>query len=83
MSDLRDKRGGAYDPVSKEGNPQPNQVREKPTPHEEAQGGADVRPAPLPGPDEAYPTPEGLRREPKGPINRSTGRSGRSGAVER
>lgn len=76
MSNLRDKRGGAYDPISKEGNPHPDQVREKATPHEEAQWGADVRAEPLPGAPEIYPTPEGLRREPKGPINKSTGRRG-------
>lgn len=51
MSDLRDKRGDAYD-REQEGNPQPPQVRENLTPHEQAQGGADVRPEPVPGPEE-------------------------------
>jgi hypothetical protein len=37
MPDLRDKRGGAYDPVNKFGNPQPPQVREAATPHQKAQ----------------------------------------------
>jgi hypothetical protein len=30
MSDYRDTRGGAYDPVNASGNPQPHQVRDKP-----------------------------------------------------
>jgi hypothetical protein len=65
MSDLRDKRGGAYDPVNKRGNPQPPQVRAKQTPHQREQWGADVRAVPLPGPDEGYPLPEGLRKSEK------------------
>jgi hypothetical protein len=60
MSDFRDKRGGAYDPVTPAGNPQPPQVRDTATPHQKAQWGADVRPEPLPGPAEGYPLPEGL-----------------------
>jgi hypothetical protein len=44
MSDLIDKRGGAYDPVTPFGNPQPPQVKDKETPHQIAQWGADVRP---------------------------------------
>jgi hypothetical protein len=40
MSDFRDKRGGAYDPVTSAGNPQPPQVRDKATPHQKAQWGA-------------------------------------------
>ena len=74
MGDGRDKRGGAYDPVSREGNPQPQQVKEKSSRRDKAQWGADVRPEPAPGPDEAYPTPEGLRRPAKGPIDRNVGR---------
>lgn len=74
MSHRRDTRGGAYEPISKEGNPQPDQVKERPSPHEQAQWGADVRAEPLAGRDEPYPTPEGLRRKPKGPLNKSTGR---------
>jgi hypothetical protein len=76
MSDNRDLRGGTYDPVSKEGNPQPHQVKERATAHEKSQSGADVRPKPLPGRDEPYPSPEGLRRERKAPLNKSTGRAG-------
>jgi hypothetical protein len=59
MSDLRDVHGGAYDPVSEEGDPQRVQVRERPTSHERAQGGADVRAAPLPGITEIYLCPKG------------------------
>jgi hypothetical protein len=44
MSDYRDTRGGTYDHVSDFGNPQPPQVRDKETPHQKAQWGADVRP---------------------------------------
>ena len=78
MSDYRDKRGGAYDPVTEFGNPQRAPVRETETPHQKAQWGADVRPDPLPERAEGYPLPEGLRRPPKGPLNRRTGRCGQS-----
>jgi hypothetical protein len=74
MSDYVDKRGGAYDPVTPAGNPQPPQVKDKETPHQKAQWGADVRPEPLPGPDEGYPLPEGLRKPRMGPLNKDTGR---------
>ena len=75
MSDFVDKRGGAYDPVTKTGNPQPPQVKQDPTPGEKAQWGADARPEPQPGPDEGnYPLPEGLRKERQGPLNKDTGR---------
>jgi hypothetical protein len=75
MPDLVDKRGGAYDPINEFGRPQPPQVRQAASPHQKAQWGADVRPEPLPGPDEGpYPLPEGLRKERKGPLNKDTGR---------
>jgi hypothetical protein len=74
MSDNRDLRGGAYDPGNRFGNPQPPQIKEAETQHQKAQWGADVRPEPLPGPDQVYPLPEGLRKERKGPLNRYTGR---------
>jgi hypothetical protein len=74
MSDARDKRGGAYDPVSKSGNPQPPQIRTMETPHQKDQWGADVRPEPVPGPDVGYPLPDGLKRQRKGPLNKETGR---------
>lgn len=70
----RDTRGGAYDPVNKFGNPQPPQVKDKGTPHQKAQWGADVRPEPLPGLDDGYPLPEGLRKPRMGPLNKDTGR---------
>ena len=74
MSDFVDKQGGAYDHVTDAGNPQPHQVKDKATPHQTAQWGADVRPEPLPGPDECYPLPEGLRKPRMGPLNKDTGR---------
>lgn len=76
MTDYVDKRGGAYDPVTKAGNPQPPQVKENATSHEKAQPGADVRSEALPGPgDNTYPLPEGLRKERQGPLNKNTGRN--------
>ena len=74
MGDFRDTRGGAYDHVNEFGNPQPPQVKDRMTPHQKAQWGADVRPEPLPGPDEGYPLPEGLRKPRIGPLNKDTGR---------
>jgi hypothetical protein len=74
LSDDRDKRGGAYDPVNKAGRPQPLQVEDKETPHQKAQWGADVRPDPQPAPNEGYPLPEGLRKPRTGPLNKDTGR---------
>jgi len=74
MSDLRDERGGAYAPVASAGNPQPPQVRDNATPHQKAQGDADVRPEPHAEPDLTYPLPEGLRKPRMGPLNKDTGR---------
>ena len=71
-TDTRDIRSGAYDPVSIEGLPQPDQVRDNTTPHEQQQWGADVRAPALPG--SAPVLPEGLRRPRKGPLNRGSGR---------
>ncbi|MEH6952633.1 hypothetical protein V4R08_15150 [Nitrobacter sp. NHB1] len=71
-TDNRDERSGAYGPVSKEGLPQPDQVKDTSTPHQKAQHGADVRAEPLPGTEPVLP--EGLVREPKGPLNPRTGR---------
>ncbi len=77
MSDLRDERGGAYDPVNELGEPVPvDKVRDKETPHQREQPGADVRGEPeLPTPD--APLPEGLRRQRKGPYNKDQGRESR------
>jgi len=74
MADFVDKRGGAYDHVNAAGKPQPDQVRDKATSHQKAQWGADVRSEPLPGPDEGYPLPEGLRKPRMGALNKDTGR---------
>ena len=75
MTDYVDKRGGAYDPVTPTGNPRPQKVKDKHTSSQKGQWGADVRPEPLPGPDQGnYPLPEGLRKERMGPLNKDTGR---------
>jgi hypothetical protein len=74
-ADLRDARGGAYDPVNEFGKPQPDQPRVKRTSHQDAQWGADVRPEPVPAVGNS-PLPEGLRRPRKGPLGKSTGRRG-------
>jgi len=75
MSDYVDKRGGTYDAVTPSGNPQPPQVKDKRTPSQKEQWGADLRPEPLPDPDQGnYPLPEGLRKVRMGPLNKDTGR---------
>ncbi|MFN5574267.1 MAG: hypothetical protein ACK495_39690 [Bradyrhizobium sp.] len=72
--DTRDLRSGAYDPVSKDGLPQPQQVKDDTAPRQREQWGADVRAEPLPG---TVPVrPEGLPRERRDPLNRNTGRRG-------
>ena len=71
-TDFRDARSGAYDAVNAAGRPAPDQVREATTPHEAAQPGADVRREPIPSEEDVLP--DGLRRQPKGPYNRKTGR---------
>jgi hypothetical protein len=68
MSDLRDNRSGAYDAVTKTGAPQPDQPKERATPHQKAQFGADVRPETVES--NAPMLPEGLRRPRKGPGRR-------------
>jgi hypothetical protein len=70
--DNRDIRSGTYDPVSKDGLPQPDQVKDKTTPRQKEQWGADVRADPLPGTEPVLP--DGLRRPRKGPTNPRTGR---------
>lgn len=72
MSDFTDDRKGAYDPVSKDGLPQPHQVKDKSTAHQKAQWGADVRAEALPGTEPVLP--ERLVRPAKGPLNPRTGR---------
>jgi hypothetical protein len=71
-TDNLDERSGAYDPVTKEGLPQPHQVKDKTNQHERAQTGADVRADPIPGTEPVLP--EGLVRKPQGPLNPRTGR---------
>lgn len=71
-TDFRDTRSGAYDAVNDAGRPMPDQVRDATTPHEAAQQGADVRPEPLPSDEDVLP--DGLRRRPKGPYSRKSGR---------
>jgi len=72
-SDNRDIRHGAYDPVSKDGLPQPHQVRDKTTARQSEQWGADVRAEPLPGNQPLLP--ERLVRPAQGPLNPRTGRN--------
>ena len=72
--DTRDLRSGAYDPVSKDGLPQPQQVNDDTAPRQREQWGADVRAEPLPGTEPVLP--EGLTRERRDPLNRNTGRRG-------
>jgi hypothetical protein len=79
MSDYVDKRGGAYDPVTPDGNSQPPQVKDQQTPSQKAQWGADVRPEPLPALAQSYPLPEGLRKQRMSPLNKDTGRRPKKG----
>lgn len=72
--DTRDLRSGAYDHVSKDGLPQPQQVKDDTAPRQREQWGADVRAEPLPGTEPVLP--EGLTRERRDPLNRNTGRRG-------
>jgi hypothetical protein len=72
MSDFTDDRRGAYDPISKDGLPQPPRVKDKVTPHQKEQWGADVRPEPLPGTEPVLP--ERLLRPATSPLNPRTGR---------
>ena len=75
---LRDARQGAYDPVGSTKIQDTNQQ----TAHELAQPGADVRGAPVPAhPSKIDDVPEGLRRERKGPLNKSDGRGEQSSHV--
>jgi hypothetical protein len=71
-TDNRDLRRGTYDPVSEAGRPQAPQVKEKITPHQREQFGADVRAEPFPGAEPLLP--ERLVRLPQGPLNPRTGR---------
>jgi hypothetical protein len=70
--DTRDIRSGAYDPVSKDGLPQPQQVKDETTPRQREQWGADIRAEPVPGTEPVLP--EGLTRERRPPLNARTGR---------
>ena len=72
MSDLKDDRRGAYDPVNKAGLRQPPQVKDRMTSHQKEQWGADVRPEAVPSAEPALP--EGLVKTRQGPLNRRTGR---------
>jgi hypothetical protein len=70
---LQDDRHGAYDLVGNTNLFDTNQQ----TSRELAQPGADVRGTPVLAPKlpmEDYGLPEGLKRERKGPLNKSSGR---------
>jgi hypothetical protein len=72
---LQDVRHGTNDPVANTAAPDTNQQ----SPHERAQAGADVRGDPAPA-DSAEAMeqglPEGVKRERKGPLNKTDGRGG-------
>ena len=68
-TDLRDNQGGTFGDLPGERNGQ--QVKDYRDPHENAQQGADVRPEPE---QRKENLPEGLDRERKGPLNKTTGR---------
>jgi hypothetical protein len=74
--DKIDIRGGAYDPINKDGLPQPAQVKDRTTDHQREQWGADVRAEALPGTEPVLP--EGLLRTRAAPLNPRTGRRKRS-----
>lgn len=69
QTDLRDTEGGTFGEVP--GERSGEQVKEHRTPHEDAQWGADVRSEPE---QRKETLPEGLDRERKGPLNKTTGR---------
>jgi hypothetical protein len=71
-TDNVDIRSGAYDPLTKEGLPQPHQVKAKDSRHHKEQQGADVRGDFVPGCEPVLP--EGLTRKRKEPLNPRTGR---------
>jgi len=75
MSDLKDTRGGAYEPVSDDEKPRPHQGKTRVSTEQSGAGdGLD----PQPGRDGKYPLPTGLERERKGPLNAVAGRGNRS-----
>src|SRR3954453_10335280 len=57
-------RRGAYDPITKEGLPQPDQLKEKVSPHKKEQQGADVRGVFVPGSEPVLPRSSPQRKEP-------------------
>ena len=70
VSDARDERHGAYDPVGNQTKPD----RSSPSPHEKAQFGDAAQGEPIPT-DESV-LPEGLKRQPAGPYDKDRGRRG-------
>ena len=67
---LRDERHGAHDSAAPPIVTRP--MQQKPTPHEAAQHGADVRSETTPTDDSI---PLGLKRKPKGPLSPTRGRA--------
>ena len=63
-TDNRDLQSVTYDPVTRDSLPQPDQIKDKSTPHEKAQHGADVRAEALPGTEPVLP--EGLSESRRG-----------------
>ena len=69
QGDLRDTQGGTYGVTPASGNR--HRLEEISTAHEDAQSGADVRPAAVVSEDDL---PAGLKRERTGPLSPIRGR---------
>ena len=72
MSDFRDVQHGVNDPV--DGVDVKRQINNNETPHERAQGHADVRAMPTAQAEEPF-LPERLRRKATDPLNPHSGRN--------
>jgi hypothetical protein len=71
--DNRVVRSRAYDPITRDGLPQPH-VKDRTARHQAAPGDAHVRAEVLNGTEPVLP--EGLTRPPKGPLDPRTDRRG-------
>jgi len=71
QGDLRDTQGGAFGDKDARGRAEDPGPLEQRTPDQGAQAGADVRPESV---HSAETLPEGLTRERKDPLNKSSGR---------
>jgi hypothetical protein len=71
QGDLRDTQGGAFGDKDARGRAEDPPPQEQRTSRQDAQAGADVRPETA---HSAEALPEGLARERKDPLNKSSGR---------